>query len=445
MLVGAIFAFIGVFSWNSVELQVDAVAIVVLGTLSYVGGGFLARLFLKRRRERQEKESDVSRSAGSTVSADAKRRLLTAAMPFHIKTWKLIVFLVILLIAAVIRICETTRLGLDSGIQFSNYMELAQWVRWTYAPLFSEESVHFGVGYSFIARQMLKVLFVGGYLSSIYLGFSFRKKDYRKETGFFVACFVLCCLTTFLEGERATIFGYFVAILVASFIGDIRSGKSAAQLSISYGRVIVIAAVVGIAVFYVLGLLIGRVGSSGPVEYVTFYFGCGIPSLQIALDSGLNLSAYPGSQTFAGIFDMLYKLYILPTPDSGLFQFVTLGSHVSNIFTQYFRYFSDFGYVGVIVFPLLSNIVLTLCYTCTVKTRISCLVLLYPTICGYVVDQVRDAFVFNVLLSVSWLVSFALLALAVFLLHDQGTQWIARQAKNIAGAFSKNKGTSALK
>ncbi len=423
ILVGGIFAFVGVSTWNTSELGFKTVSIVIVGTSSYVAGGYFARKLMAAHKKRQLVKRDNRFDAPDRSNAGwlASGMCHTAGYSFHVATWKLVAFTLVILAAAIIRIHETVKLGVSSGIHFSSYMELAQWVRWTYSPIFSEGNVQFGVGYSVVARQMLKILFVGGYVSSFYLGYNLGNKGLKKEIVFFTVCFMLCCSCTFLEGERATIFGYFVAVLASSFIRDVRYGQNPLRISIKYCKVITVALVVAFAVFYALGKLIGRVGSSGPIEYITFYFGCGIPSMQEALNTGLNLSTSPGSQTFAGLYDLLYKFHLMELPAGGSNLFVTLGGKASNIYTQYYGYYCDFGFAGVAVFPMLSSVILSLIYRVSTTAHAPWCTLLYPAICGYIVDQVRGAFVFSVLFSLSWIVSYILLSITVCLLFYQKT------------------------
>ena len=420
-----VLAMIGRLTWNKVDLQFDGFLIVLLGCVTFVVGGFVMQHFAFKTTN--EKTSETAEA-------------VSAPFAVHVATWKYLVLIALLIIGLCLFVHDTYRLAHQMGINTSNYFTLTKKVHAKYAAYYSTADVRFGQGYSVITRQFGKLAYAGGFAGAVLLalGVKARKvKDGLLNTVILPAIMVLlACMFTISMGQRSWILRFALATLISCFIYDcVCSGKNAARVSWNYIRVLVPVGLLVFVLFYYAGTFIGR-ASGNIVEYTSFYFGGGLPTLQQGISGTVPIKAV-GLTTFYGINVFLYKFGLLDSlPGSSIF-WVNLGGHKSNIPTAFFCYYYDFGYVGVLIFGLLQGAIFCAMYLYVKRKRNVALLAPFTLIYAFMIDLVREEFIFSRMISSNIFLTLLLLFIVTYWLNTPVIQDLKTRLARIRGAKQK--------
>lgn len=405
-VLAAVLALIGTSSWNHVELQWNASTIIMVGCIAFVSGCYCVECFPKR----SGKISQPNKSANLPMSDNYVEAYVKYA-----------ILVAIILGAIILRVYETYRLGNQFGLKYQSYADLATQVRQHTASFNSNDNIRFGVGFSVIERQMEKIGFLAGYISVFLLISNLMNHTTDKRRLINVALSSLSllasCIFVLVCGVRANIMYYCMAALLIWFVLVLREKKhTAIWLSMRLLLVLIPLFFIAVVGFYVAGKLIGRVPSSGPVEYISFYLGAGIPSLQWLLDHIGSVTDVTGSFTLHGIYSLLYKVGIINDLHVYSIQWVNLEGHNSNIFTMFGRYYLDFGWLGVIILSALSGVVYTFLYRWAKHTNAPLVIMLFAWMGVNLFDMAREEYLFSRFLSSTKLVTLALLILSTWIM-----------------------------
>lgn len=397
---GTLLAIIGLTSWNKIELRLDGFLILILGCVSFAAASVGVRWLMGGA---HSVSGEKRPQAGSPVKL---------VFP-EVATWKLVALTSVAVLAFVLSVQELYSMAASSGVNTTSFNDLMKWARQNTGTTFSVSGVHLDEGHSLLVRGLNKLSAVCQYLFPVGFALTLRDKDRRKEClAFAIGCLFLMA-KALLSAGRDAILHIVLCVVLALFIQDLRSGKKPLRVARDYALAMLVILCVALPVFYFSTFLIGRGTSSKFVEYITFYFGGGIPSLQYALDSSLDFFTHVGEATFYGVYTWLYKLYLIPdlAPYAG--DFITLGTHGSNIYTSYFRYFSDFGYVGVGVLSGLAGAIFTALYQVAKRTDWLSVIVWFCYAGTYLFDGQREEYLFSRMLAVSNVLVFAMLAVTI--------------------------------
>lgn len=390
-----VLAMIGCGSWNSYELSFQVFLIIAMGSAALLLGSLFAHHmrvpFMGAR----------SKQLGLLVRTDS------------VSIWKYVVLMLLVLVAIVLRVIETYKLAASLGVDTSSYSAAAKAVRTATTSIFSVSGMKFGSGYSFITKQLMKVVSCISYLAA-YL-FASEIIDHRRRGVIFsVALVTECWIYVFISGGRGDVLYQIIAFAVMLFILLVRRGRPSKQLSKRY---FVIGGLLGglLAVgFWASGALVGRKTNSNFIEYISFYFGGGIPSLQSILEAGSLADLTPGVRSFYYIFSIPYKFGLIPEYPIYSIDWIKIGSYTSNIFTGFARYYLDFGWLGLIILSFVASFLITTVYR-GAKVSSGCFVLvLTGYFSAYAFDFAREEFIFSRFLSMTsivWLLSLVVLVL----------------------------------
>jgi oligosaccharide repeat unit polymerase len=395
--VAAALCLVGLSSWNVVELQWDGFSIVLFGSVCFVGGCLLA--------DRASARESHPKHVRST-------RLWLPKLAESVPNWKFIVLFAIMLLAVVVRIKETVDLANASGKTFDSFMSMASYVRMNTMSSFSTDSIRFGEGFSIVERQLEKVVKVVGYVSVLLAVKALVDKTPRKLI-WPVACLGISLLFVLLAGGRGSFAFTIVSGLFAYYFLSIYRGKKVRRVSKAIIKAAAVIALIGVPLFFLSSALIGRKASMGPVGYVSFYLGAGIPSLQHALDSGITSAQYLGMNTFYGVYTLLYKIGILRDIPAYASNFIYLEGHGSNIYTMYYRYFADFGCMGVVLLSALCGFIYTKLFSWVKRSRSLIAIACFMPIGCYLFDLEREEFLFSRGFTTNFVIQLVLLALCV--------------------------------
>lgn len=381
---------IGCLYWNEVELSTSAYFVIVVGCLGVLVAALIARnLFLK--------------NSSNKLKSPSRRIIVSIA---HISASRWLVLSLFIVIAALVNIQEMMMLAQEAGYSVSNFMDAAQWARGNVTSLLTSGSGDADESYSALASGLAKIITFCGYASVI--GIAAKIKDQQKNFSNYYAVALLLLLTvafSLLKGGRDVVAHYVVAFLIALFAFYLVDSKNRAKTSMQFLKIGVIAVIIALPLFYFALELVGRVRSVSLLDYISFYFGGGIPSLSVALEQFPLYFNDPvsGEKTFTQLYSLLNKIGLIGPVDAYADTFVMLNGHSSNIFTCFYRYYCDFGYIGVFLFSGLATLVFSFCFKMLESSPSFAMKIISVYICSYAADVAREEFVFSRLLSASLL------------------------------------------
>lgn len=126
-------------------------------------------------------------------------------------------------------------------------------------------------------------------------------------------------------------------------------------------------AIIAVAVFLLLFTLLGYLtGKSqlrtNPMEFISYYTGMAIPSLDVYLNNAPKENVIFGQETLYGIHSILRTLGVdLPIFTAPL-EFVRFNGDSGNVYTSLRRYINDYGVVGMFILQYLIGAFYTVLY-----------------------------------------------------------------------------------
>lgn len=416
LTVSAALSIIGLSTWNQVSLGVEGYAVVVIGSIFLLLGSLFCVRALDKRNIRFCREDD------------------TEALP--VGMWKFVLVAVVLVFAIALRVFETYRIADELGIDGSSYSESARAVREVLAGFKSSEGIKVGVGFSLFERQLEKIATVSGYVS-VYL-FARALIEENKKDGFAsLVLLVLACAFCFVTGSRGTILYYGVAFAACLFVLLRRKGVPSLKISACFLACGIVISCLAAIIFYLSGAAVGRSTNSGIVEYISFYYGCGVPALQHILDSEIVTNSISGVRTFYYLLSVPFKLGIVQDYPSYSIAWVDMGGHLCNIFTGFARYYLDFGFIGTALLTFVSGAFMTAVFRVATSTALPVAMVLMSYLGAYAFDFAREEFIFSKLLSPTQCISVAIMIIITLFL----TTSLRRDLLQI-GAFLSKKADS---
>lgn len=396
MMVSVALATIGLNRWNSVEISGSVITLISIGCLSFVAGCILSEKKIgKSRREASNSKKIINKSTNLSI--------------------RYIIVILLVITSVILRIYETYQIANELGLSSSNYFELAKAIRTQTATFVSSDSIRVGVGYSFIERQFEKVAIGAGYVGCYLMLKNYFSKKY-KTAGLAGLILLVSVVFTIITGSRSNILHYVVCLFICYFILKVHSGEQPRKLSKKILIVGCLSAIIGSLVFYYMGAAIGRDSALGVIDYVSFYFGCSVPSLQMILDVGFPSVPIVGVRTFYYLTSVIYKLGLVESFPSYSIAWVNINGNSSNVFTCFARYFADFGLVGIVALSFIAGFILTGLFRIACTRKHDILVLLIAYISPYIFDMAREEFLFSRLLSPTQAISIIVMVLMTYYL-----------------------------
>ncbi len=390
LLLSLILATVGFASWNNVELTGQTVGLIVLGELAFAVTALITfRVYCKKR---------IQEVAGASVKIKT-----VSYYSYETPVWKYIVLIAILLIAIIVRIYETYKIGYELGLDTGSYFSLSHEIREKYAIFMSSEAIKVNIGYSFIERQLEKVFIAVAYVGAFLLAKQIIKRSKMINLILSIAVVGMSFLLMVIINDRGDILYVTISIFVFYALLAYREGRSPLEVSRTVVKYILCIALIGIVAFYLLSFLMKRASNGGFIDYISFYFGCPIPGFQRIIDSGIQPNEIPASYTFYYLYAFGYKIGLIEHLQNYSLSWVQFGEHFSNVFTCFARYYFDFGVLGMICLTAIASCILTLIY-CLARYEHG---LMTVMITGYltplIFDMAREEFIFSRIISVNYI------------------------------------------
>lgn len=230
--------------------------------------------------------------------------------------------------------------------------------------MYRHESMHmvgqdYAMKLSFLTSQCISINDAFVFLFSYIVGNNLATK--KKGLFLYWLPIVLGCVIIFMQGYRAGMLRYWIAILIVWYIIHMRSigWKRSKETRKIFRKMLVSVVFIGL-VFSSVRAFVGRSGSGNewdPLYYVSFYGGCPVAALDIYLKNpDVGVSKIWGQRTFYylnqsigvwfGIPEMRYNL-IRDDLAHGDFAISPNGTYVGNVYTTFRALIEDFGYAGI--------------------------------------------------------------------------------------------------
>ena len=212
---------------------------------------------------------------------------------------------------------------------------------------------------------------MAGYLFAFYFAQSVVEKD-RAAFGISLAGTVVACVFQVISASRTMAVGYIFCFVVSYVM--LRRHRDGRLPKVRVKTILMIVAAVSLFLVsfqFVAQTVQGRSTSSDPLVYISAYIGAEIPNLDCFLQAG-GADTNPviwGYMTFRntirwigqqfGIVDFIYQ-YDLPFN-------VINGVSTGNVYTTFYAFIYDFGYVGFVLLTALMAIVSQAVYSKSCK------------------------------------------------------------------------------
>lgn len=385
-------AYLGYGVWHTVQLGGFTVLLILLGVYAFCVGMYINKKVMS------DGESRDTVAPAHSVSHHALSgryvRLLQWSLPA--------LLLLICLLSVVFKYMDINRLVEEAGYSFNTLMEKFIWVRNAYSGPWNSSSSYFGPGLHPLNRLLEKLVNAVGYASVFVLMFrsALLKGSSRVIKCIWAGCLVMSSIYSVMSGARYNLICY---LFSAGFLVLSRFTFRKLRAMTKSRLVVLVGAVISLGVAALLILYFGAKmrGSTGFIglDYLTSYLGAGIPSLQTAVDHG-GASGYAGAKTFNSILSALSKFGVLPSPGPYANDFVMYGDLGVNVYTVFYRFWVDFGIVGVVLLSLLSGWIYEFIYhkACDSGSLVYSVVGMY--VFPSLLDLYREEYLFSQYLSV---------------------------------------------
>ncbi len=370
-VVATLLAIMGQPTWNVEPLGIEAALIVLLGCVGFIAGCWLIT---------------------NSMKVDCKNNKRAGAC-YIAPWWKYALVGIVLLVSIYLQYSETLQLSAEYGLKTENWAEAAKTVRYATSTMYSSDAISLNAGFSIWCRQLQKVSVAAGYVS-IYLLVSCMTREGNSKERFMRALppavlFFLSCISVLVAGGRRDIMYFCIAGACLWGVLSIRSGVDAKRVLVRLVVIALILVPIAAVGFWMAGNIVGRKASSGIVEYISFYFGCGTPTLQALIDKGVEETVRFGQYSFYYFYAFLSKFGFVDNLGRSSIDWVFLGGHNSNVPTSFACYYFDFGLLGVLIMSFVAGLILNAIYRAARICGLPILLSLMGYMSGYIFDMAR--------------------------------------------------------
>lgn len=342
LVLGTFVAILGNYKWN-VTVPFVVLLIYVLGTISLLMGEITTK----------------SRCISSNKFTFTQRYSVNEVI---IPKWIVIIALLFSLFVVVWSKKKATEIAYANGYYGADWQSMPVYVKWAV----SNGKAKFGFTLS-LCRQVLEVItYLGVYFFIMNASVTGIKYAFRNH--YYLLCFIVpFAFMLSIQGQRSNFIG---VISFAFYI--LWSQNKKLRVKLNYKRVIMFGGIfvlLFLVYFIVVGNLTGRAATDNAMEDVYIYVGSSIVDFAEYFNSSLGKFTFTwGTRTFSGIYSTMKTLIpFLPSVKraTGSFDFgfvVFENGSRSNVYGPYAKFYSEFGYLGVICLPFLQGCIYRLLY-----------------------------------------------------------------------------------
>ena len=334
--VSSIYLIFNVSRW-SVVLNINTYFVIISGCLSFL----LGILLTSQIRYRLRGKKVLFKRGQNTSQAELKSWIL----------WLLFIIEISALVLSFRAIISVVRRYGYSG----SYSALIY--RYRNLSIYTTESVSLGGIVNWLYLFNSAIGYIWGYIIADVAA------NKRKIKLLYLLNFIISVITDLLKGGRQSAIQLIVASIVCYFMLYL-SKANRKQLPLRKFIRFLIFGIVGMSLFQSLGYLLGRTVQADFLQYLAVYISGGIRNLNeyLKTDHGapdvFAKMTLPYVNSFIGNkFGISRMIYSLDLP-----YLSANGSNSGNIYTTFYAYIYDFGYIGVIIWPLIMGIISQLIY-----------------------------------------------------------------------------------
>lgn len=403
-------AWIGYFSWNTVSISFKLVLIILSGIISFGIGEFAYR----KMKSKLKKEPKAKKEG---IYVYTKKQI-------DLKIWKQILLLVFVIITTFFMFTEMKRICIESGYEVSAFGEVLSTYR-KISPLFSTKLLETKNTINVFVSQMKKVcdvicITITFVIFNNLVNNTWKKKNilnFCKKNILYVLIILSCYVLSLLTTGRAQLMKYIIAAFFIYILVNYKKNQGKDLLK----KFLVVATsmvVVSVTVFYFMLPILGRETKTNFKDYISFYFGCSVPSFQLYLDNPPEKDEHFGSESLYGIQSFLYKMDLSDYVNPISREWVKISHFKSNVYTGYRRYLNDFGVIGVMICSFIFGFVFSHIYM-NVKMKNDFRYLIFFAFYSYIlIDQVRDELFFTRFIHINTVIHSILILLISWGLFD---------------------------
>lgn len=374
-----IFSIIGLYSWNNVMIiSANTIAIITFGLIAFILGEYTLRKCTAK------KETNYGKN----------ERYIQVKKYMNLIMYVFVILTIILTVAELYRICE------HYGNNTRNISEMLNFYRHK-SVLYEDVLTRDNTDINFFVKQMHKVCVVICVIN-IYIFINnlfYEKKEKRMVNNLVqIPLILLCFMESLLTSGRALLMHYFICILFL-LVFYLKKRLKIADIKIAF---ISLVCLIGMALlFYVIAPIVGRGTSNGIIEYISFYFGTTIPSLNKFIEQIPEHSNYIGEETFSGVYLLLNKLHIINYTRNTAYGWQVFANGAgSNVYTAFRAYYFDFGIIGLCLCQFLFGFLFSGFYK--IKEKNDFYMLLYTYYFYILIEQIRAEQFFAIISSTTF-------------------------------------------
>lgn len=384
--------------WNYVDLGMEATAIIIVGIISFILGEYIAREILEKidRAKNKTAKKEINKEKPKIISID------------KIKLIIVYIFIIATLITIYVQMAKITGIWDNIPNMINEYRNGT--------PLFEGSTKATSI--STFAMQMYRASELFAYVFIFIIINNLILKDSLRNNIKYAIPIIIIILITFLIAGRSSFVKMIVAGLFMFVVLNRKNNKEINKKLLL--KIILIVGLISITLFYLIMPLIGRKQNSNFINYITFYIGSPIPSLNEIIERNeVQSPEHFGENTFKGIQRLLYKFDIIDYYTPYQREWINFDKLSSNTFTGIKTYYSDFGVVGIIVCQFIFVMLFTAIYSKIQKKNSIFSLVFYSFFLMIIIDQYRSEKFFTSFITIDTVVySIYLFIIIKFLFED---------------------------
>lgn len=203
----------------------------------------------------------------------------------------------------------------------------------------------------FYLNILTGVMHAGGFWFIALLLTNFKKNN--KINWIVLINIVICLLSTFLEGSRSMAINYILFTICYGIYLVNYSNKFEKSIGSRTLIKIILVGVVILASFRLTAVFVGRDNTSSfsTMDYIALYTGAEIKNLDTYIVEEKNSSFQLGKYTFSTLYSTFAPYLKLDSTTSFPFKSVN-GYNLGNVYTIFYHFYKDIGFLGVFVFSI---------------------------------------------------------------------------------------------
>lgn len=203
----------------------------------------------------------------------------------------------------------------------------------------------------FYLNILTGVMHAGGFWFIALLLTNFKKNN--KINWIVLINIVICLLSTFLEGSRSMAINYILFTICYGIYLVNYSNKFEKSIGSRTLIKIILVGVVILASFRLTAVFVGRDNTSSfsTMDYIALYTGAEIKNLDTYIVEEKNSSFQLGKYTFSTLYSTFAPYLNLDSTTSFPFKSVN-GYNLGNVYTIFYHFYKDIGFLGVFVFSI---------------------------------------------------------------------------------------------